>query len=257
MSTASGFGLATATALAKRGGWSLHLLDLNQERGEAAAKEVGAKFYNVDVAVYSAQAKAFHTIFESEGRLDFVFANAGIVDKWNFYQRNEQSPPPDPDQVSIDIDLKGVVSSAYLAQHYFRLSKQSYGTGEQALVMTASQCSFYPALFSPMYTAAKHGILGFARAIAKPFYVYDKIRVNTVCPGMSRTNILDAAQWDAFPQNFITPIETVVRAVLMVGCILLRSILIRSLTINDSSLMAVSSRTRGAIQSAKVKIGTR
>lgn len=97
---------------------------------------------------------------KKEGRLDFVFANAGIIERWNFYQKNEgEGPPPEPDQLSIDIDLKSVVSTTYLAQHYFRLSKESYGNGTQALVMTSSCGGLYPSPFCPMYTAAKHGKL--------------------------------------------------------------------------------------------------
>jgi NAD(P)-dependent dehydrogenase (short-subunit alcohol dehydrogenase family) len=42
-------GLAVAEALAKRGNWSLHLLDLNEERGKAAAANVGGKFYKTNV----------------------------------------------------------------------------------------------------------------------------------------------------------------------------------------------------------------
>jgi NAD(P)-dependent dehydrogenase (short-subunit alcohol dehydrogenase family) len=143
-------GLAVAEALSKRGGWSLHLLDLNEERGNTAATSVKGRFWKNNVNSYDELASVFDQIFKSEGRLDFVFANAGIVERWDFYGKHEQSPPPEPDLLSIDIDYKSVVTTTYLAQHYLRLSKDNYGTGQQNIVMTASCGGFYPSPFSPM-----------------------------------------------------------------------------------------------------------
>jgi NAD(P)-dependent dehydrogenase (short-subunit alcohol dehydrogenase family) len=209
-------GLAVATALNKRGDWKLHLLDLNEERGaEAVGNLQNAEFHKNDVNQYSSLSAVFDKIFKAEKRLDFVFANAGIVERWNFYEKHETSPPPEPDQLSIDIDLKSVVSTSYLAQHYFRLSKPSYGTGEQTLIMTASCGGLYPSPFCPMYSGAKHGVIGFMRSIAKHYYFKDKIRVNCICPGTVRTNLIDQKAWSTFPDSYFTPVEKIVEVVLM------------------------------------------
>lgn len=194
-------GLEVAKALSKRGGWSLHLLDLNEQRGTAAATEVGGKFWKNNVNVYADLASVFDQIHKAENRLDFVFANAGIVERWDFYGKHEQSPPPEPDLLSIDIDYKSVVNTTYLAQHYFRLSKDNYGTGEQNIVMTASCGAFYPSPFSPMYAGAKAGVLNFMRSIAKAFYFNDRIRANTINPGTVRTNLLDQEAWNQVSQS--------------------------------------------------------
>lgn len=188
-------GLAVAQALAKRGDWQLHILDLNVKAGEQAEKELGkkAKFHKCNVTVYKEQAVIFDSIHKSTGRLDFVFANAGIVERFSFYEKHEQSPPPEIDQLSIEIDLKAVVITSYLAQHYFRLSKPSYGKGTQSLVMTASCGGLYPSPFCPMYSAAKHGVVGLMRSLAKHYYLCDSIRVNCICPGTVRTNLLDVS----------------------------------------------------------------
>jgi len=149
-------GLAVATALAKRGGWHLHLLDMNAERGEEAAKSLvpAARFHKANVTDYESLASTFDNIFKSEGRIDFVFANAGIVERDNFYAEHPAGgPPPEPNQLSIDINLKAVVTTSYLAQHYFR---QSPGKGRgTSLVMTASCGGLYPSPFCPMYSASK------------------------------------------------------------------------------------------------------
>ena len=63
-------GLAVAKALAARGGWHLHLLDLNTERGEQAEKEVeGATFHKANVTNYDSLAGIFQKVFDQEGRL--------------------------------------------------------------------------------------------------------------------------------------------------------------------------------------------
>jgi len=205
-------GLAVAEALAYAGGWTLHLLDLNAERGTSAASSLpDAHFHQTDVNSYLSLSSTFDAVFNSASRIDFVFANAGIVERDNFYAVHAQSPPPEPNQLSIDINLKGVVNTTYLAQHYFRLSP---GKGKGcSLVMTASCGGLYPSPFCPMYTAAKHGVVGLMRAVAKHFWLVDGVRVNAICPGTVRTNLLDERGWSSFPAEFFTPLEKVVHVV--------------------------------------------
>ncbi|KAF2430452.1 NAD(P)-binding protein [Tothia fuscella] len=212
---ASGMGLAVAEALAARGDWELHLLDVNEERGNSAAASVkNAKFHKTDVTSYSSLASVFDSIHKSSKGLDFVFANAGIVERWNFYSQHQVSPPPEPDQLSIDIDFKSVVNTSYLAQHYFRLSP-SYKSGSQSLVMTASCGGLYSAPFCPMYSGAKHGVIGFMRSIAKHYWIHDKIRVSCTAPGTVKTNLVDPKGWESFPDDFFTPMEKIVEVVVM------------------------------------------
>jgi NAD(P)-dependent dehydrogenase (short-subunit alcohol dehydrogenase family) len=168
-------GLAVANALATREGWHLHLLDMNVERGEEAAKSLGsnAKFHKANVTIYESLASIFDNIFKSEGRIDFVFANAGIVERDNFYaEHSTDGPPPEPNQLSIDINLKAVVTTSYLAQHYFR---QSPGKGKgTSLIMTASCGGLYPSPFCPMYSASKRTCRSVSRhALAFGMFVFE------------------------------------------------------------------------------------
>ncbi|KAL9079603.1 MAG: hypothetical protein Q9157_001540 [Trypethelium eluteriae] len=206
-------GLAVARALADRGGWILHIIDINAKIGEKVATTLSnSTFHAANVYNYGALASAFQTIFNSSGRcLDFVFANAGVIEQADFYAQHPEidEPPPDPDLLSIDVDLKGVILTSYLALHYFRKSPHK---GEGAnLIMTASCGSFYPADFSPMYTAAK---LGFVRSIATHFHL-DGIRVNAICPGVVETNLVGEGGWDNFPKHSFTPMEMVCKVVLL------------------------------------------
>jgi NAD(P)-dependent dehydrogenase (short-subunit alcohol dehydrogenase family) len=204
-------GLAVAQALARRGGWKLHLLDLRPPLEEVD----NATFHKVNVTNYDSLATTFQTVFDADGRLDFVYANAGIVERFDWYEAHPAGkPPPPPDQTVVDINLKSVINTSWLAQHYFRQSTRSQNKN---LVMTASVGGLYRCQVSPCYCATKHGVVGFMRSIA-PFYFKDKTinaRVNCICPGTVRTNLLDAAAWGTFDPGVFVPIEKIVSTVLM------------------------------------------
>ncbi|TKA75930.1 hypothetical protein B0A55_05870 [Friedmanniomyces simplex] len=156
---ASGMGFAVASALAAQGDWDLHLLDLNAERGHEAAQSLRyATFHPVNVTKYAELAAAFKAAFLRHRRIDFVFANAGIVDSGAYYavQQTGDEPPPEPSSAVVDIDLTSVINTSYLAQHYFRQTPRS-AQGPRSLVITASCGGFYACPVQPIYGAAKHG----------------------------------------------------------------------------------------------------
>lgn len=232
-------GLAVAKALSARNDWDIHILDINSERGAQTAQDLArTTFHRADVTKYSELSEAFQKAFAEQGRLDFVFANAGVIERFNFYAEHPAAdkaavgPPPEPDLVSIDADLKGVILTTYLAQHYFRHSPHK-GNGA-SIVMTASCCALYPSFYSPLYSAAKcipslsyphhryiyhlantriAGVVGFMRSIAKHFIV-GGVRVNAIAPGIVRTNLVDQSGWDSFPQNRFIEVDTIARTVL-------------------------------------------
>lgn len=53
------------------------------------------------------------------------------------------------------------------------------------------------------------------RSIAKHFWVRDKIRVNAICPGTVKTNLLTLKEWGNFPEEYFTPVEAIVKTVVM------------------------------------------
>ena len=61
--------------------------------------------------------------------------------------------------------------------------------GGGALLYTASTSGLQGSQFSPVYSAAKHGVVGFVRALAKR-YAKESIRVNAICPGPIDTPML-------------------------------------------------------------------
>jgi NAD(P)-dependent dehydrogenase (short-subunit alcohol dehydrogenase family) len=137
---ASGMGLAVAESLSTQG-WEVHIFDLNASAGaEATRKHPKLQFTTVDVNSWDSLSSAFENVFKSRGRLDFVFANAGIIQLDNFYHRAESLPPPEPNQLSIDINLKAAINTCHLARQYFLANTHPHQ--DAVLVMTASIASF-------------------------------------------------------------------------------------------------------------------
>lgn len=139
---ASGMGLAVAEDLAKKG-WNLAILDLNDasiEKVKLTFDENRTLFLKVDVTNYEQQADAFVQTWHKWGRLDFVFSNAGIGDRMNFYAPATDflpsGAPAKPNELVIDICLNAMVYSAYLALHYFRQNESKSGN----IVFTSSMC---------------------------------------------------------------------------------------------------------------------
>ncbi|CRK38953.1 hypothetical protein BN1708_007923 [Verticillium longisporum] len=183
---------------------------------EAASTIPNTVFLQTDVSSWASLSKAFDDTFERFGTIHFVFANAGIVEHANFYAVHDTTKsrmPPEPDQRVVDINLKSVINTTYLDQHYFRLSP--HGGSDGVLVMTGSTGSLYPAEFCAMYAAAKAGVLNLMRSVAVSFYQVDGIRTYTICPGTVRTNLLSAERWGAFPAAYFTAVETVAARVCM------------------------------------------
>jgi NAD(P)-dependent dehydrogenase (short-subunit alcohol dehydrogenase family) len=211
---ASGMGLAVAQELSNRTNedWDLHLIDLNAEAGKKAASSLkNAHFHQTNVTDYNSLISAFEAAFSTSGRLDFVYANAGIVERDNFYEKHDLSkPPPPPNQLSVDINLKAVVDTCYAALHYFR--KNPKEVESPALVMTASCGGLYPSEFCPMYSASKAAVIQLNRAISYSYHL-DGIRTYATCPGTIKTNLMTGEEWKSFPEQYFTPMSTLVKAV--------------------------------------------
>lgn len=208
-------GLAVAEALASRSDedWDLHLIDLNESAGKIVVSSLkNAHFHKTNVTDYKNLISAFESAFSTSGRLDFVFANAGIVERDNFYERHDLSkPPPEPNQLSININFKSVVNTCYAALHYFRKSPKQEGASP-ALVMTASCGGLYPSEFCPMYSGAKAAVLHFNKAISYSYHL-EGIRTYATAPGTIRTNLMTGEEWKSFPERYFTPMSTLVKAV--------------------------------------------
>jgi NAD(P)-dependent dehydrogenase (short-subunit alcohol dehydrogenase family) len=112
------------------------------------------------------------------GRLDFV---------WNHLGHPGPSAIEGIDMedfdLAVDLNLRSVlVTTAAAIPHML-----ARGTG--SLLYTASTSGIQGSPFSPVYSACKFGVIGFARSLAKR-YGRQGIRANVVCPGSIDTPML-------------------------------------------------------------------
>lgn len=71
----------------------------------------------------------------------------------------------------------------------------------------------YPGSGIPLYTAAKHGIVGLTRALAERLQILgEPITANCICPGLVDTG-LTSILMEVSPPEYVTPKTTIVKAV--------------------------------------------
>lgn len=202
----SGIGRATALLFAKEGA-KVAALELLPERAAATATEIqqaGGEALGVvaNVAQAEPMQQAVQQIIDRWGRLDIVFANAGINGVW---APIEEITPEEWDQ-TLNVNLKGTfLAIKYAVPH---LKKQG-----GAIVVTSSVngTRVFSNSGATAYSCAKAGQLVMAKMLA-PELAPHGVRINAICPGSVRTNIIenthqrnrDAIRWPVlFPQGAI------------------------------------------------------
>lgn len=158
------------------------------DSGKAVAAQAGSavEFYKADVSSPEQVQALVEHCRAHYGRLDVLVNNAG---KGHDAHRLHEIPLEVWDDV-ITTNLRG----AFVVMKYGLTLMLESGGG--SIVNMASVASFRATPTFGAYIASKHGILALTRNAALE-YAKDKIRVNAVCPGVTRTELLDQAPEEA------------------------------------------------------------
>jgi NAD(P)-dependent dehydrogenase (short-subunit alcohol dehydrogenase family) len=185
---ASGLGEATARALAAAGA-SVVIADLNAEKGEVLAGEIGAAFVQADVTDADAVGAAVDRAAEADGGLRISVCCAGI----GWAQRVTGKQGPHDLEIFfnvIKVNLIGSFNVLRLAATAMNGSDPE--DGERGVcVNTASIAAFDGQIGQIAYAASKGGIVGMTLPAARDL-ASRGIRVVTIAPGLFDTPLLAA-----------------------------------------------------------------
>jgi NAD(P)-dependent dehydrogenase (short-subunit alcohol dehydrogenase family) len=181
---ASGIGKGAALRFAQEGA-KVGLADMLAEDGEKARAEIEsaggeAIFLECDVSDPEAVKRAIDATAERFGRLDVVFANAGINGVWTPI---EELSPEDWDK-TLDINLKGT----YLTLHFAIPHLKRAGGGSVIITSSVNGNRTFSSVGASAYSTSKAGQVAFMKMAALELGRFN-IRVNAVCPGAIHTNI--------------------------------------------------------------------
>ncbi|MDE3070018.1 MAG: glucose 1-dehydrogenase [Acidobacteriota bacterium] len=177
---ASGIGAATARRLAAEGA-QVAVGDVNEEGAVAQAGELDGLAVALDVTDVESIGAAVARIAEELGPVDVLVNNAG-TDLFSFFVNSD----PGLWDFVLGVNLRGVLA----VTHAVLPSMQERRTG--AIVNVASEAGRVGSQGSATYSAAKAGVIGFTKAIARESARY-RVRVNAVAPGPIETPLLNAA----------------------------------------------------------------
>jgi NAD(P)-dependent dehydrogenase (short-subunit alcohol dehydrogenase family) len=177
----NGLGFATARMLAEHGA-RVVILDLPGANPAGAAAELGAGHLGLaaDITDKAQCDTAARVVLERYGRIDILFNNAGITQP----RKTLDISAADYDAV-LDVSLRGtlLMSQAVLP------AMQQQKSGSIVNTSSVSAQRGGGILGGPHYSAAKAGVLGLTRAMAREFGP-DNIRVNAITPGLIATDII-------------------------------------------------------------------
>jgi len=176
---ARGIGLAISRLLASRGAQVI-VWDIDVSPLDAITDFRAARADRVDVSSYPEIVRAFEAAVATCGQVDILVNNAGIngpiKPTWEY-------PLEDWDRV-IAIDMNSVFYASRLAARHMR--ERGYGR----IVNIASIAGKEGVPNISAYSAAKAGVIGFSKALAKELCDAG-VTVNCIAPAMTETPLLD------------------------------------------------------------------
>ena len=181
---ASGIGKRIAEVLADNGAY-IAIADINQSAAQAAADEIKARGVKataivMDVTDEKAVDGGVEKTVRDLGSVDILVSNAGIqivnpIDNFSYADWKKL--------IAIHLDGAFLTTRACLKHMY------AAGRGGSIIYMGSVHSKEASKLKAP-YVAAKHGLIGLAKVVAKEGAAKN-VRANVICPGFVRTPLVD------------------------------------------------------------------
>ena len=203
---ASGLGEGTARMLAAAGA-KVAILDMNAERGEAVAREIGATFYEANVADEASVDAALATARQANGVERILVNCAGIAPGKRVVSKKRDTGELVAHDLAtfrrtVEVNLVGtfhMITKCALAMA--QLEPVTPDGGRGVMVCTASVAATDGQIGQAAYAASKGGILGLTLPIARDLAGVG-IRVMTIMPGLFNTPMFDTV-----PEDFRKTLE--------------------------------------------------
>jgi NAD(P)-dependent dehydrogenase (short-subunit alcohol dehydrogenase family) len=173
---ASGIGRSLSKRLIEQGA---RVLIADISGAEHAAQELGCAGAALDVTDPVAVQRCVEDFAQSQGGLDYMFNNAGILVVGDAKAMSYE----DWSKV-ININLMGIVNGVYAA--YAIMTRQGYGH----IVNTGSLAGLLPSPTAVPYCASKFGVVGLTQSLRAEARRYG-VKVSAICPGFIATPMAD------------------------------------------------------------------
>lgn len=177
---ASGIGAATAHRLAAEGA-RVAIGDINEHGATAVAGEIDGLGVKLDVTDTTSVREAAKAVQAQLGEIDVLVNNAG-TDLFSYFVNTDEGLW----DFVLGVNLRGVLA----VTHAVLPGMQERRSG--VIVNVASEAGRVGSQGSSIYSAAKAGVIGFTKAIARESARY-RVRCNAVAPGPIETPLLNAA----------------------------------------------------------------
>jgi NAD(P)-dependent dehydrogenase (short-subunit alcohol dehydrogenase family) len=190
---ASGLGAATARLLVERGA-RVAIVDLDGDRANGLAEELGALAFKADVTSEADVEAAVAATVEAFGGLRFAASCAGIGWAERVVTRNGPAQLQ-PFETVIRVNLIGTFNVLRHCAAAMAAGEPDEAGERGAVVMTASIAAFDGQIGQAAYSASKGGVVGLTLPAARDL-ARQGIRVCTIAPGIFDTPLLAALPED-------------------------------------------------------------
>ncbi|MCS7102074.1 MAG: SDR family oxidoreductase [Burkholderiaceae bacterium] len=208
-----GIGKATARLFAEHGA-RVAILDLQAEAAAQAARDIGPDHLGLacDVTVKGDCERAVAEVLARCGRIDVLVNNAGITQPLKLMDIQ----PQHYDAV-LDVSLRGTLYMSQAVIPHMRARKSG-----SIVCMSSVSAQRGGGIFGgPHYSAAKAGVLGLAKAMARELGP-DNVRVNSITPGLIETDITGGRLTEAMKAEILKgiPLARLGEAIDVANCCL-------------------------------------